>query len=384
MKIINGVYTHATIYTTNPPENSVDSYALAQLQALCDNPAFLDCNIKVMPDVHPGKVGTIGFTSTLGTKILPNVIGIDIGCGMTLAIVKGKTKEFQKLDVVIRENVPSGFNIRKNAHHMAEDFDLSRLHCYKHISEQKALLSLGTLGGGNHFIELDKDEDNNIYLVVHSGSRHLGKEVTEYYLNEGQKFLKEKNIQIPYELTYLEGELMNSYLHDLQVVQEFASLNREIIISQIVKGMKWKVLDSYSCIHNYIDFAAQMSKPDLANAIMRKGAISAKNGEKVIIPINMRDGIILGTGLGNPAWNYSAPHGAGRIMKRDDVKNHFTVSAFKNTMKGIYSTCIDKDTLDEAPFAYRDMDSIKAAISETVAIDKIIKPIYNFKAGNNN
>ena len=372
MKIINGVYTHATIYTINSTENSVDGYALAQLQALCDNPAFSNCTIKVMPDVHPGKVGTIGFTSTLGTRILPNVIGIDIGCGMTLAIVKGKTKEFQKLDVVIRENVPSGFNIRKNIHHMAEEFDLSRLHCYKNISKEKAQLSLGTLGGGNHFIELDKDDDNNIYLVVHSGSRHLGKEVTEYYLNEGQKFLKDKNIQLPYELTYLEGELMNSYLHDLQVVQEFASLNREIIISQIVKGMKWKVLDTYSCIHNYVD-----------NSIMRKGAISAKNGEKVIIPINMRDGIILGSGLGNPDWNYSAPHGAGRIMKRDDVKNHFTVSAFKNAMKGIYSSCIDKDTLDEAPFAYRDIASIKDAISDTVTIEKIIKPIYNFKAGNN-
>ena len=379
MITINGEYTHATIYNVDSTKNSIDNYAIAQLQALCDNITFDGCTIKVMPDVHPGKVGTIGFTSTLGTRIMPNVIGVDIGCGMSLAKVKGKTKEFQKLDVTIRENVPSGFDIRKNVHHLAEDFDLTRLHCYKHISEQKALLSLGTLGSGNHFIELDKDDENNVYLVVHTGSRHLGKEVTEYYLNEGQKHLKAKGIEIPFELTYLDGELMDSYLHDLKVVQEFASLNRKIIIAEITKNMKWKVLEAYSCAHNYVDF-----NPALPTPIMRKGAISAMRKERVIIPINMRDGIILGTGLGNPDWNHSAPHGAGRIMKREDVKNNFTVSAFKSAMKGIYSSCIHKDTLDEAPFAYRDIDSIKDSISETVAIDKIITPIYNFKAGSKN
>lgn len=376
MKTIHGVYTSAKIFTTNTTAYSIDDYAIAQIQALCDNEAFEQCSVRIMPDVHPGKVGTIGFTSTLGKRILPNVIGIDIGCGMSLAKIKGKTKEFQKLDVIIRDHVPSGFSIRKNVHHLADTVDLSRLYCYKHIFEEKALLSLGTLGGGNHFIELDTDAENNIYLVVHSGSRHLGKEVTEYYLTEGQKYLKSKGIAIPYEMTYLENELMEQYLHDLKIVQDFAALNRKIIIAEIVKGMKWKILESYSCIHNYVDFSTD-------TPMIRKGAISAKEGESVIIPINMRDGIILGTGLGNPDWNYSAPHGAGRIMKRDTVKANYTVSAFKNTMKGIYSSCISKDTLDEAPFAYRNLEDIEKAIVDTVSIEKIIKPIYNFKAGSN-
>lgn len=375
MKTINGVYTSAKIFNTEKENNTMDNYALAQLKALCDNQAFDGCTIRVMPDVHPGKVGTIGFTSTIGKQVLPNVIGIDIGCGMSLAKVKGKTKEFQKLDVVIREHVPSGFSIQKNRHSMAQKLDLTRLLCYKHIFEEKALLSLGSLGGGNHFIELDVDNEKNTYLVVHSGSRHLGKEVTEYYLKMGQKHLKSKGIEIPYETTYLEGELLDAYLHDLAIVQEFASLNREIILAEISKHMKWKILDSYSCIHNYVDFR-------LDTPILRKGAISAQKDEPVIIPINMRDGILLGTGLGNADWNYSAPHGAGRIMKREDVKTHYTVSNFKSTMKGIYSSCINKETLDEAPFAYRDLDSIQDAIQETVAIEKVIKPIYNFKAGN--
>lgn len=373
MKTIYGTAASAIIFNTQETEHSIDDYAAAQIQNLCDNDAFKNCKIRVMPDVHPGRVGTIGFTSTLGNKILPNVIGIDIGCGMTLSQIKGRTKDFQKLDTVIRDHVPSGFSVRNNVHHKALDFDLSKLHCYEHIQEHKALRSLGTLGGGNHFIELDQDSETNTYLVIHSGSRHLGKEVTEYYLNQGQKYLKSKGIDIPYELTCLDGALMQQYLHDLAVVQEFATLNREIIVSEICKGMKWKLLDSYSSIHNYVDFCSDVP-------IIRKGAISAKSGEKVIIPINMRDGIILGTGLGNEEWNCSAPHGAGRILKREDVKNRFTVSAYKNAMKGIYSSCINKDTLDEAPFAYRSLASIKEAVCSTITIDKIIKPIYNYKA----
>ena len=376
MKTINGVYTSATIFNTNTTEHSIDDYAIAQLQNLCDNKAFAGSTIRIMPDVHPGKVGTIGFTATLGSRILPNIIGIDIGCGMTLAMVKGKTNEFQKLDTIIREQIPSGFGVRKKTHHKALDFDFTALCCHNHIHEEKARLSLGTLGGGNHFIELDQDDDKNTYLVIHSGSRHLGKEVTDYYLNKGQKLLKADGIAIPYELTYLEGTLMEDYLHDLAVVQAFATLNREIIIDEITKGMKWKIQDTYSCIHNYVDFNTGVP-------IIRKGAISAQKGEPVIIPINMRDGIILGTGLGNKEWNYSAPHGAGRIMKREDIKANFTLSRFKSEMKGIYSSCIGKDTLDEAPFAYRDLEAIKEAITETVTIDKVIRPVYNFKAGGN-
>ncbi len=373
MKTIKGVASSAIIFNTNSKEHSIDDYALAQIKNLCDNPVFAGCKIRVMPDVHPGKVGTIGFTSTLGNQVIPNIIGIDIGCGMTLAKIKGKVKEFQKLDTVIRENVPSGFSIRTKVHHQALDFDLSSLYCYKHIQEEKSLLSLGTLGSGNHFIEVDCDDEKNYYLVIHSGSRHLGFEVTEHYLREGQRELKNKGIDVPYELTYLTGTLMEQYLHDLAIVQDFATLNREIMISVICKEMKWKILDSYSCIHNYVDFSFE--KP-----ILRKGAISARNGEKVIIPINMRDGILLGRGLGNDEWNQSAPHGAGRILKREDVKKSYTVSNFKSEMKGIYTSCISKDTLDEAPFAYRGIDEIAEVISPTVMIDKVIKPIYNFKA----
>lgn len=372
MKTITGAAASALIFATD--KSGIEDYAMAQIKNLCDNKAFTGCKIRIMPDVHPGKVGTIGFTSTLGPAILPNVIGIDIGCGVTIARIKGRTKEFQKLDTVIREHVPAGSSIRKAVHSYASDFDLSKLFCARHVQLEKALLSLGTLGSGNHFIELDQDADYTTYLSIHSGSRHLGKEVTEYYLMEGQKALKRQHVDIPYELTYLEGDLMDAYLHDLEIVQKYAALNREIMLQEICKGMKWKILDSFSCIHNYVDF--QDTTP-----ILRKGAISARKEEPVLIPINMRDGIILGTGLGNEDWNCSAPHGAGRILKREDVKNKFTVSSYKKEMNGIYSSCIGKETLDEAPFAYRDLDTIKEAIADTVKIHQIIKPIYNYKAG---
>ncbi len=375
MKTINGTATSAVIFDTSNKDTGIDDYAIAQLQNLCDNAVFEGCRIRVMPDVHPGKVVTIGFTSTMGSRIMPNVVGADIGCGITLVRVKGKVKEFQKLDTVIRESVPSGFAVRKRPHHKADDYEFDAFRCARHIQKDKALLSLGTLGGGNHFIELDQDSEKNTYLVIHSGSRHLGQEVTEDYLREGNRILKDQGVNIPYELTYLDGQLMEDYLHDLKIAQAYAALNREIMVDEICSGMKWKVLEMFDCIHNYVDFSTD--KP-----LIRKGAISAKHDEQVIIPINMSDGIILGKGLGNADWNYSAPHGAGRIMKREDVKNTYTVSQYKNAMKGIYSSCIGKETLDEAPFAYRGIDEIREAIKDTVEIDKIIKPIYNFKAGN--
>ena len=382
METIKGAYTSAQIFTTNNKETAIDPYAISQLQMICDQESSKGCRIRVMPDVHPGKVGTIGLTMTIGEKIIPNLIGIDIGCGMTLAQIKGKKIEYQKLDTVIRDSVPSGFSIRANAHRFTGEFDFDALRCVKHIRTDNALLSLGSLGGGNHFIEADKDDDGNLYVVIHTGSRHLGKEVTEYYLNEGQKYLKANGIEVPYEITWLEGVLMEDYLHDLQVVQQFASLNREIILDELVKGMKWKVIDTYECIHNYVN-ASSETIDAFGFPMLRKGAISAKAGEKVIIPINMRDGILLGTGLGNAEWNCSAPHGSGRIMKREEVKNHFTVSSFKSEMKGIYSSCIGKDTLDEAPFAYRSLKDITDVIGETVTINRVIRPVYNFKAGDN-
>ena len=374
MKIIEGAYASAKVFTINNAAYDLEPYAEAQLKMLCDNEAAKGSKIRVMPDVHPGKVGTIGLTMTVGERILPNLVGVDIGCGVTVAKLKQKKVEYQKLDTVIRDNVPAGFAVRKKPHRYAAKFDSDALYCASSIRKEKAALSLGTLGGGNHFIELDTDTEGNLYVVIHSGSRHLGKEVTEYYLNEGQKQLKAKGLEVPYELTWLEGDLKEQYLHDLQIVQDFAVLNREAILDELAGGMKWKVQEAFSCIHNYVDEKGE--KP-----ILRKGAISAKTGEMVMIPINMRDGLILGTGKGNEEWNHSAPHGAGRILRRDSVKNQYTVSQYKAEMKGIHSVSIGANILDEAPFAYRKLNEIADVIEETVTIQQVIRPVYNFKAG---
>ncbi len=382
MITIYGKYTNATVYTVENEAYALEDYARKQLQMICDHPSAEGSTIKVMPDVHPGKVGTIGLTMTVGDSILPSLVSVDIGCGMTIAKVKTKGLQFQQLDTVIRDNVPVGPRIREREHKYVDRIDLSELRCYKHINVRKAVRSVGTLGGGNHFIEVDKDADGNVYLVVHSGSRHLGMEVADYYLRTGQKEMQmKKQGYAPYEMTCLTGELMEDYIYDIKIIQEFARLNREAIIDSITNGMKWKIEDSFTCIHNYVDFSGVDGSSDsYAKPILRKGAISAKEGERVIIPINMRDGIILGTGLGNAEWNYSAPHGAGRIYKRSEVAEHHTLSEFKKAMKGIYSICINKDTLDESPFAYRGIDDIAEVIKDTVKIDKVIKPVYNYKA----
>ena len=393
MITIYGKYTNAIVYTVENELYALEDYARKQLQMICNHPSAEGSTIRVMPDVHPGKVGTIGLTMTVGDSILPSLVGVDIGCGMTIAKIKAKGIQFQQLDSVIREDVPVGPRIREKQHKFADKLDLSDLRCIRNINAVKASRSIGTLGGGNHFIEVDKDDEGDIYLVVHSGSRHLGMEVAEHYLRTGQKEMQDKKQgYASYEMTCLTGELMEDYLHDIEIIQEFARLNREAIIDSIVKGMKWKVEDSFTCIHNYVDFsgtsasglASESGASGVAKPVLRKGAISAKEGEKVIIPINMRDGIILGTGLGNPDWNCSAPHGAGRLYRRSEVAEHHTVSDFKKAMKGIYSICINKDTLDESPFAYRSIDDIAGVIGETVHIDKIIKPVYNYKAGGTN
>lgn len=308
------------------------------------------------------------------------------------------------MDKVIRENIPVDFGVRKQPHYMSEVMQdkLEQLHCFKHINKAKALISLGTLGGGNHFIEVDKDEEGYLYVIVHSGSRHLGVEITEYYIEEGAKVLKQKGIEVPYPLTWLEGELMEQYLADVKIAQEYAVLNREIILSEIKRGMKVKEVDYFSCVHNYVGNMGNNLRNVKTNSaecksyslnernaipvtfekrILRKGAISAKKGERVIIPINMRDGVLLGIGKGNPEWNHSAPHGSGRKFRRDEVKNHYTVSSFKNEMKGIHCTCVGADTLDEAPFAYRSIQQLMPNLEETVTVTHILKPVYNYKAG---
>ncbi len=366
MKTVKGIYAEAKIFT-----DDVEKYALAQVKMICDNEISQGSTIRMMPDIHPGKIAPIGLSMTITDKVIPQLLGVDIGCGMTCVKLNKSHAEFRKLDRVIRENIPSGFHIRKEPHHMAEDFSYEGLRCLRHINRQKADRSLGTLGGGNHFIELDKGDDGSLYLVVHTGSRHLGEEVAEYYTKLANTCLQEQGKEVPYYMSYLEGDNKAAYLEDVQIIQRYAEWNRQIIVREILKGMKWKAEEQFCVPHNYLD----------DSGILRKGAILAKKGKPVVIPANMRDGIILGVGKGNAAWNYSAPHGSGRKLKREDVKNQYTVSEFKKEMKGIYSSCVSADTLDEAPFAYRSIMEITEQIKDTVEVTGILKPVYNFKAG---
>ena len=367
MKTVKGIYAEAKIFAED-----VEPYAEAQVKMICDNEVARGSKICLMPDIHPGKVGPIGLAMTVTDKVIPQLLGVDIGCGMTCVKLNKGGAEFQKLDRVIRENVPAGFAIRREPHHLAEEFAYEGLHCIRHISRERALRSLGTLGGGNHFIELDRGEDGGLYLVVHTGSRHLGEEVAEYYTKLAGSRLKEQGRNVPYYMSYLEGEDREAYMEDVQLIQGYAEWNRHIIVREILKGMKWKAVEQFSVTHNYMD----------GTGMLHKGSISAGSGERVIIPVNMKEGVILGTGKGNPEWNSSAPHGSGRRLKREEVKNRYTVSEFKKEMKGVYSSCVGADTLDEAPFAYRSLAEIEEQIADTVVVTDILKPVYNFKAGN--
>lgn len=366
MKTVKGIYAEAKIFT-----DDVEEYAEAQVRMICDNEAAKGSTICMMPDIHPGRVGPIGLSMKVTDRVIPQLLGVDIGCGMTCVKLNKNKIEFQKLDRIIRENVPSGFSIRKTPHYMAEEFSYEGLHCIRHINRQKAERSLGTLGGGNHFIELDEGADGHVYLVVHTGSRHLGEEVAEYYTKLANDSLKEQGKVVPYYMSYLEGDGKEAYLEDAQIIQAYADWNRQIIVREILKGMKWKAEEQFSVAHNYVDSAG----------MLRKGAISAGSGERVVIPANMKEGIILGIGKGNEEWNCSAPHGSGRKIKREDVKNRHTVSEFKKEMKGIYSSCVGADTLDEAPFAYRSITQIAEQMKDTVRITEVLKPVYNYKAG---
>jgi len=336
---------------------------------------------------------------TIDDKIVPNLVGVDIGCGMETIKLKNKNIELSKLDKVIHEFIPSGFDIRKKEHPYVRNINLDELLCKKHVDINRAKLSIGTLGGGNHFIEVNKDSEGNLYLVVHSGSRHLGKQVAEYYQELGYKELvkntevikeiiaklkaegREKEIEkeikkikppnISKQLAYVQGKSYEDYLADMKLVQKFAVLNRKAIVDEIVRRMNFKIEEQFTTIHNYID---------LDSMILRKGAISARKGERVLIPINMRDGSLICIGKGNKDWNYSAPHGAGRLMSRAKAKEVITLKEFKESMKGIYSTTVNKSTIDECPMAYKPMEEIIENIQDTVEIVDIIKPIYNFKA----
>ncbi len=396
---LKGKYNQAKIFT-----DVVDEASVAQVLLLLNQEFVSGSRIRLMPDIHAGAGCTIGTTMTITDKVVPNLVGVDIGCGMETVRVKEKHMELQKLDKLIYEKIPSGFQVREKTHRCFEEIDLQELYCYKYINSHRAEKSLGTLGGGNHFIEANRDEDGNLYLVVHSGSRHLGLEVANYYQEEGYRSLngtsekdvdglvarlkaqgREREIQkqitalkktiqtnIPRALAYVSGELFGQYIHDMKIVQRYAELNRQAMMDEMVKGMKLHVEEQFTTIHNYIDTDAM---------ILRKGAVSARKGEKLLIPINMRDGSLLCTGKGNEDWNQSAPHGAGRLMSRSAAKESFTVSEFKSQMQGIYTTSVGKDTLDECPMAYKGMEDIVKNISDTAEIDRIIKPIYNFKAG---
>ncbi len=388
---IKGKYNTAKVFT-----NNLEDKAAGQIQELCDQNFTQDSRIRIMPDTHAGAGCTIGTTMTIKDKIVPNLVGVDIGCGMYVSKINKKTIDFRKLDKVIRNCVPSGFDVREVPHEYNSFVDIFSLKCKEHVDLKRASLSIGTLGGGNHFIEMNKDEKDNLYLVVHSGSRHLGKQIAEYYQNRATKEIvkksnnqiiaelksqgRESDIQLEIEknrsiikgaLSYVQGQTFNNYIHDMHIAQLFAEYNRKAIAEVIIHEMGFTVDDSFTTIHNYID---------MGEMILRKGAISAKKGERVIIPINMRDGSILATGKGNDDWNQSAPHGAGRLMSRKQAKLNLSLEEFKNSMDGIYTTSVSKDTLDEAPFAYKPMNEIIDNIQDTVEINTVIKPIYNFKA----
>ena len=396
---LKGKYNSARVFT-----DVIEQDAVTQIIAFCSQPMSEGAKIRIMPDVHAGAGCTIGTTMTITDKVIPNLVGVDIGCGMETVRLKEKHIELQKLDKLIYEKIPSGFAIREKPHRYSEKMDLGELYCIKHIDPLRAEKSIGTLGGGNHFIEADTGEDGSIYIVIHSGSRHLGVEVAKYYQNEAYRRLnkssdkevneliarlkaegRQKHIQtelkklentkttdVPKHLAYCEGELFNQYIHDMKIVQQFAMLNCQAMMDEIIKGMHLHVTEQFTTIHNYIDTDTM---------ILRKGAVSAEAGEKLLIPINMRDGSLICTGKGNPDWNCSAPHGAGRLMSRSQAKQSFTVSEFKKQMDGIYTTSVNAQTLDECPMAYKSMEDIVDNIGDTVEINEIIKPIYNFKAG---
>ncbi len=401
---VNGKYNTAKVFT-----DVVDEKSLQQIQVLCDQEFTEGSKIRLMPDVHAGAGCTIGTTMTIKDKIVPNLVGVDIGCGMeTLMIHKDSeaSKNFDPaiLDKIIRKNIPCGYDVRKFTHKYVDEVEWDNIK--GQYSKNRARLSLGTLGGGNHFIEADRDEEGNLYIVVHSGSRHAGLEIAEYYQemawrqlngktkadidamiaelkaagrqNEIEEKRQELNTQIrtsiPKDLAYVSGYLFDDYINDMRIMQHFAQLNRKAMIDVISIGLhlkKEEIIDQFTTIHNYID---------TENMILRKGAVSSQKGEKLLIPINMRDGSLVCIGKGNDDWNCSAPHGAGRVMSRMKAKKTLSMEEFKAEMSGIYSTTVSKETLDEAPMAYKTMDDIVANIGPTADIVNVIKPIYNFKA----
>ncbi len=372
---IKGKFNDAKVFT-----DSVDEASLAQIQELCDQEFVAGSRIRLMPDVHAGMGCTIGTTMTVTDKIVPNLVGVDIGCGMETMRLAEKDIDLELLDKVIHERVPAGFNIRPDCHEMLSEAKLSSLVCAPHVNIERAEKSIGTLGGGNHFIEANRDDEGNLYIVVHSGSRHLGLEVANHYQKLAQESLgirrrklpKPEAATLPSYLAYLTGDLFDDYVHDMKIVQHFAVINRKAMVDEILRGMNLHAVEEFTTIHNYLD---------TDHMILRKGAVSAMAGEKLLIPINMRDGSLVCVGKGNEDWNCSAPHGAGRLMSRKEARKRFTVDEFEREMTGVYSTSVGQKTIDECPMAYKSMESILENIGPTVHVLKVVKPVYNFKAG---
>ncbi len=391
---LRGKYNEAKVFTDN-----VEQTAMSQIIELCNQEFTQGSKIRVMPDTHAGAGCTIGTTMTIQDKIVPNLVGVDIGCGMSVTKIN-KTKDeinFDKLDDVIRKFVPSGFSIRRDEHMFSNTIDYGSVRAP--INENRARHSIGTLGGGNHFIELNEGRDGDVYLVIHSGSRNLGKQVAEYYQNRAynelidtksekdsiiEKLKSEgreheihdalrgvKSPKIRKELSYLQGQGFDDYMHDMDIAQKYAFWNRFTMSHEILINMGWLWSDKFDTVHNYID---------MENMIMRKGAISAQNGERVIIPINMRDGSIIAYGKGNPDWNFSAPHGAGRVLSRSTAKKQLSLKDFQNEMSRVWTTSVGESTIDEAPMAYKPLREIVDNVQDTINISEIIKPLYNFKA----
>ncbi len=395
---IKGKFNTAVCYA-----KTVEEEAIAQIRRMCDYEFTEGSKIRIMPDVHAGKGCTIGTTMTVIDKAVPNIVGVDIGCGMYTVKLGRGALDFEKLDAAAHY-IPSGKNVWEGRQ---ERFDLTALHCYRSLRDTKRLeRSLGTLGGGNHFIEVDQASDGTNYLVIHTGSRNLGKQVAEIYqqlaidLNKGKETYfaqrdaiiaeykaagRRKEIQaalaaiawanreatIPEDICYLYGNYLQDYLADVEICQRFARRNREKIAEVLLEQTGMAGTDAFHTIHNYID---------TDEMILRKGAIAAHKGERVLIPINMRDGSILAVGRGNADWNYSAPHGAGRVMSRKKAKENLSMDAYKQAMRGIYTTSVNEATLDEAPMAYKALEDITEVIAEAVDVVDIMKPVYNFKA----
>ena len=371
---LTGTFADAKVFTTNINEETIE-----QITRLLHHPFSEGSKIRIMPDTHIGKGSVVGTTMTFENKIVPDVVGVDIGCGMYLAQLdktNWKESDFKKLDQVIKDEVPSGSGVRKRSHTFLKEMNLDSIRAPLR-RKQRSALSIGSLGGGNHFIELNKDQDEQYYLIIHSGSRSLGHDVATYYQNKAVQQWEEKGNKneeghyVDPEFAYLQGQDMEDYLHDVQLSQKFAHLNRKAMIKEITKAMDIEIIHSFDTIHNYVD---------LPNRMIRKGAISAKAGEEILIPINMRDGSILAEGKGNADWNYSAPHGAGRLLSRTQAKKELTMKEFKRTMQNVYTTSVRKNTLDEAPFAYKPMEEILSRTLDTMTVKSVLTPIYNFKA----